>query len=425
MSHLSSMLTQSCQRKSAIWKPWLICLSAGLFFFYVFFQLNVFDVINQPLRNDFLLNAAQLSWMSSTFVWANVLFLLPAGFVLDRYSARNVILWAMLVCVLGTLGFACTHAWAWASFFHGLTGASNAFCFLSCIVLVSRWFEPRRWALVMGCIVTMAFLGGMVAHTPLAYLNEQYGWRHAVFMDAAVGGVLLVWIFFVVREAPNARVVLKQKMPWWQTLCHVLVRRQNACAGLYTACLNLPIIVLCALWGASYLRVVHQETPLVASSIISFIFIGSIIGCPMMGWLSDRWGRRKPLMILSAVLTLLFLLPLTLGWSLSSNVLRCLFLGLGFFTSAQVISYPLIAESNPPAQTGLATSVASIIIMGVGGVGQVLFGHLMQHPVGWGMPADTTFDFQRAMWLFPIAIMVALVMTFLIKEPSRGRDADG
>ncbi len=96
---------------------WMVCLSAGLFFFYEFFQLNIFDVINQPLRDDFHLNAAQLSWMSSTYLWADILFLLPAGIILDRFSTRQVILSAMFVCVIGTLGFALTNSFVLACFF--------------------------------------------------------------------------------------------------------------------------------------------------------------------------------------------------------------------------------------------------------------------------------------------------------------------
>ncbi len=139
---------------------WVICLSAGLFFFYEFFQLNLFDVINLPLREEFRLDAVQLSFMSSAYLWADILFLLPAGIILDRYSTRLVILLSMAVCVLGTICFALTHSFILACFFHFLTGIGNAFCFLSCVVLVSRWFPSRRQALVIGCLVTMAFIGG-------------------------------------------------------------------------------------------------------------------------------------------------------------------------------------------------------------------------------------------------------------------------
>lgn len=396
---------------------WLVCLSAGLFFFYEFFQLNIFDVINQPLRNDFNLDATQLSWMSSTYLWADILFLLPAGVILDRFSTRKVILIAMLVCVLGTLGFALTTSFILACFCHFLSGIGNAFCFLSCVVLVSHWFPPRRQALVIGSLVTMAFLGGMMAHTPFAHLNEIYGWRNSLLIDAAAGAFLLMWIAIIVQDQPAESLVSKPKetaaiIPGF---VRALKNKQTWLAGLYTSFLNLPIMVLCALWGASYLQVVHNLSEMGATNIVSMIFIGSIIGCPLVGWLSDSQGRRKPLMIIGAITTLLTVIPLFLNIPLSATQLSILFFALGFCTSTQVISYPLIAESNSPEHIGAATGMASVLIMGGGGVGQVFFGFMMQQHAGLTTNYSIA-DFQFAMWIFPLTAAMALIAVLLTRE---------
>jgi len=149
---------------------------------------------------------------------------------------------------------------------------------------------------------------------------------------------------------------------------------------------------------------------------VSMIFIGSILGCPLAGGLSDMMGRRKPLMILGAVATFLTVIPLFLGVVLSETMLSILFFMLGLFTSTQVISYPLISESNRINNTGAATGIASVIIMGGGGVGQVLFGWLMQYHAGVATQDYTVADFQFAMWIFPIATIVALVMVLFTRE---------
>lgn len=407
---------------------WVVCLSAGLFFFYEFFQLNIFDVINQPLREDFHINATQLSWMSSAYLWADILFLLPAGIILDLFSTRTVILTALSVCVIGTLGFAVTDSFIIASFCHFLSGIGNAFCFLSCVVLVSHWFPPRKQALVIGLLVTMAFSGGMMAHTPFAYLYELLGWRKALLMDGAVGILLLVWIYGVVRDkpcdSPHQRNKSVQKVSpegynkgkLKKILWKCLSNRQNWLAGCYTSFLNLPIMVLCALWGASYLQVVHHLSEMAASNIVSLIFMGSIIGCPLAGWLSDSQGRRKPLMILGAIATCITVLPLFLDTTFSPITLSILFFALGFFTSTQIISYPLVAESNSSEGTGAATAIASVIIMGGGGVGQVVFGWLMTHHAQATMTTYSVADFQFAMWLFPITALGALVTVLMTRE---------
>ncbi|WP_191968189.1 MFS transporter [Legionella longbeachae] len=397
---------------------WVVCLSAGLFFFYEFFQLNIFDVINQPLRDDFHIDATQLSWMSSAYLWADILFLLPAGVILDRYSTRTVILSAMFVCILGTVGFALTDSFILASFYHFLSGIGNAFCFLSCVVLVSHWFPPRRQALVIGTLVTMAFVGGMMAHTPFAYLYELFGWRNALLIDGAVGAVLLLWIYWIVKDKPKnapTRVRLNQGQVM-SGFFKALSNPQNWLAGFYTSFLNLPIMVLCALWGASYLQVAHHLPEMASSNVVSLIFMGSVIGCPLAGWLSDAQGRRKPLMIIGAIATLITLIPLFLDTTLSQLTLSIIFFALGLFTSTQVITYPLVAESNSIENTGAATGVASVIIMGGGGVGQVLFGWLIAHHAGQSATTYTVADFQFAMWIFPITTVAALIAVLITRE---------
>ncbi|QEY52401.1 MFS transporter [Legionella longbeachae] len=418
------MVSQSVAVDSRAFVPrgdlmaWVVCLSAGLFFFYEFFQLNIFDVINQPLRDDFHIDATQLSWMSSAYLWADILFLLPAGVILDRYSTRTVILSAMFVCILGTVGFALTDSFILASFYHFLSGIGNAFCFLSCVVLVSHWFPPRRQALVIGTLVTMAFVGGMMAHTPFAYLYELFGWRNALLIDGAVGAVLLLWIYWIVKDKPKnapTRVRLNQGQVM-SGFFKALSNPQNWLAGFYTSFLNLPIMVLCALWGASYLQVAHHLPEMASSNVVSLIFMGSVIGCPLAGWLSDAQGRRKPLMIIGAIATLITLIPLFLDTTLSQLTLSIIFFALGLFTSTQVITYPLVAESNSIENTGAATGVASVIIMGGGGVGQVLFGWLIAHHAGQSATTYTVADFQFAMWIFPITTVAALIAVLITRE---------
>lgn len=402
---------------------WVVCMSAGLFFFYEFFQLNLFDVINQSLRDEFQIDARQLSWMSSAYVWANILFLLPAGIILDRYSVRRVILTAMLICVLGTLGFGLTHAFLWASFFHFLTGIGNAFCFLSCVVLAVRWFPPRRQALVIGSIVTMAFIGGMIAHTPLAYLNDQWGWRNALMIDAGVGGVLWLVLWASIHDQPGKKVVLKSitHEPVIPAFIAALKNPQNWLCGLYTSCLNLPIMVLGALWGASYLTTVHHLSLFSASQVVSWLFMGSIVGCPLVGWISDAMGKRKVPMAIGAGLALVVFSPLFFNILLSETMLCVIFFLIGFVTSAQVISYPFIAESNRVANTGAATGIASVIIMGGGGIGQVVFGQLMQWHAGVLSQHYQAVDFRYALWMFPMSVVIALLALTMTKETNCNR----
>src|SRR5579863_521818 len=75
----------------------IICFAASLFFFITMFQFNILNSLNESLLKDFHLNAAQIGRISSFYFYANILFLLPAGIILDKIPNKRVILIAILI----------------------------------------------------------------------------------------------------------------------------------------------------------------------------------------------------------------------------------------------------------------------------------------------------------------------------------------
>jgi len=182
--------------------PWVVCFSASLFFAYELLQLHVMNAISPMLMRDLKLSATDFGYLSSTYLIADVIFLLPAGIILDRFSIRKVILTALFFCLVGTAGFAKATSLPFAAGCHFLSGIGNAFCFLSCIMLISRWFPKERQAFVVGLMITIGMLGGVVAQLPFSLLAQTLTWRAALMIDAAIGVILFALIFSFVKDAP-------------------------------------------------------------------------------------------------------------------------------------------------------------------------------------------------------------------------------
>jgi predicted MFS family arabinose efflux permease len=406
---------------------WLATLTAALFFFYEFIQLNLFNAIDVQLMQDFQLNAPQLGQLASMYFYANALFLFPAGMLLDRYSTKKLLLFAVILCTTGTFIFAISTDYRIAAFARFLVGWGASFCFLSCIRIASRWFPPSRMALVTGIIVTMAMVGGMVAQTPMALLSHWVGWRQAVLLDAILGiFIALATIFFVQDRPPNSHEAAKadkdklKSLGIWRCIFHAVTNPQNWLGGIYTSLLNLPVFLLGALWGIHYLTEVHHLTAVQASYATTLFFVGVIVGSPAYGWFSDYIGLRRLPMIIGAVLSLMVIFILMYVPELSLSSLVILFFLIGFATSSQVLSYPTIAELNPISLTSTSVSIASITIMSSGFIFQPLFGWMMQldwdHQVVNGVPVYSAHDFNNAMWIIPIGFLIGLIISFFIKE---------
>ncbi|HSW70263.1 MAG TPA: MFS transporter [Gammaproteobacteria bacterium] len=407
---------------------WLVTLTASLFFFYEFIQLNLFNAIDVQLMHAFKLNAPQLGQLSSMYFYANALCLFPAGILLDRFSTKKLLLGAVMLCTLGTFAFALAESYLLAAAGRFVVGMGASFCFLSCIRLASRWFPPAKMALVTGLVVTMAMLGGLVAQTPLALLSNMVGWRTAVMIDAALGIIVLIAIALIVQDRPpNSREIADadkahlQTLGFWRSIKLVLLNPNNWLGGLYTSLMNLPVFLLGALWGIHYLSEVHHISTVQASYATTMFFVGVIFGSPAFGWFSDHIGRRVLPMIIGAVISLIVMLVLMYMPDLTLKGLISLFFLIGFVTSSQVLSYPAIAELNPSSLTSTAVSVDSITIMVSGAIFQPFFGWIMQ--LHWnhtmtadGIPFYSAHDFMGAMMIMPIAFVLSIFAAWLIKE---------
>ena len=412
-------------KKSAL-RSWGVTLTAALFFFFVYIQVNLFNAVNPYLLKEFHLTAAQLGQFSSYYFFINVALLFPVGILIDRYSPYKITLISMLIGVIGTVIFSFASSYQMLVISRIMMGLCGTPCFLACIKIASRWFPSERMALVTGSIVTLAMLGGIVAQIPFTLLTDHIGWRHALLIDAAVGLLITILIAIFVRDYPhgNKKIVEKQEdqisdMSFFRLLGKVVLNPQNILGGLFISLVNLPVFILGAMWGSMYFVQAHNFSRAESSFITSMLFLGLIIGSPLAGWISDRLKKRRLPMIVGAITSLIVMLAIIYIPNLSFVTFLVLFLILGIVISSQIIGYPLIAESNPMALTGTAIGLASILILGMG-MAQSLFGWLLgvhwQNIILGGEPIYSPADYKLAMLILPVGFIIALISALLCKE---------
>ena len=408
-------------------RSWIVVLVASLFFFYEFIQMNMFNSISVSLMHAFHIDAGRLGDLSSFYFIANVVFLFFAGILLDRCSTRRVILSALAICILGTLMFSFATSFDWACFFRFLTGIGSAFCFLSVIRLASRWFPSHQMALVLGIVLTIAMLGGFVSQTPMELLAHTFHWRTALQIDAAFGVLIFLLIFTTVHDYPDDHVSIHlseqamiQEIGYFQSMRMAFLRLQNWLGGLYVCFVNLPVGLLGGLWGVLYLTGTHDISRVNASEISSMLFMGTMLGAPLSGWISDKMGLRKPLMLLGAVISFALVILVMVAHHLSFYAWIILFVSIGLFTSTQIIAYPLIVENSKRMITAMSVSVINISVQAGSGLFQPFFGYLLDKHMFMRVHQITTHfsasDFSWAMWIFPIGFVLAAMLVFVLPE---------
>lgn len=408
--------------------PWLVCICAASFFFYQYIQITSFNVLEPDLMVAFNTDSSALGLIGSFYFYGTVLFLIPAGILLDYVSTRLIILMAMVLSLIGLLLFTTADSLYVAGLGRFLVGISGGpVCFLGTMRIASRWFPEDRFAFVTGVIVAIAMLGGMIAQTPFVLLIEAVGWKNAMYVNLGFGVLLFILIYLFVYDHPAGKekeyidqLTYYRELGFVNGLKKVILKAQNWYCGIFASLLNLPIFVLGALLGFIYLTQIFNVSRIEASYICSALFFGMLTGAPLFGYVSDKLRLRKVPMLAGLIICLFSIIIVIQSSYLSVSSLLCLFYLIGFGSSSQVLAYPTVTESNPLALTGSSLSLASTIIMSGGAIFQPLVGTLLE--MNWSgvrvddIPIYSHANYKFALWLLPICIVIAGIMVLLIRE---------
>jgi MFS family permease len=140
--------------------------------------------------------------------------------------------------------------------------------------------------------------------------------------------------------------------------------------------------------------------------------LGWVIGAPLLGYLSDRIGLRKPVLISGIVLALASLLTIVYASDLLPPYLVALLFGIG--SGAAMIPYSMIKEVNPDSVKGSATGAMNFLVFSFSAFLAPVFGSVLVHlSDGHQMTLET---FQRADLVWVGAIVLALILTLFVRE---------
>jgi sugar phosphate permease len=131
-------------------------------------------------------------------------------------------------------------------------------------------------------------------------------------------------------------------------------------------------------WSIPYLMQVYGFSRTHSANFMLAVILGKIVGFPLIGYLSDRFVRRKaPLLIFFSIHILLW----AVFWSMGkppANVLMAIFFFMGLSSGALMLIITLAKETNQPAYAGTAMSVVNIApFLGVSCI-QPLLGYALE-----------------------------------------------
>jgi MFS family permease len=401
---------KSAARTAAI--AWLV---TAVYYFYQYVLRSAPAVMMPQLSDAFGLTTMGVASLVGLFYYGYSPFSLVAGVAMDQIGPRRVIPLGAAMVGVGAILFGTGSSDA-ASIGRFIQGAGGVFALVGAAYIATTNFPASRAATLIGATQMFGMAGGSAGQFLVGpVIGAGVPWNTFWIAMGVIGLAISVLLFvFLPKPAANQ----PRRDDWMKSTATamrtVFMNPQSILCGAIAGLLFIPTTIFDMVWGVRYLQEAHgfdYPTAVLRSSMVP---LGWIIGCPLLGFVSDRIGRRKPVIVAGAVVLLLCLIWILYG---RADVLPPYVLGLvaGLASGAAMLPYTVIKEANPPQMSGTATGVVNFLNFTFSALLGPVFASMLTRASG-GAPEMTLEHYQSAFQPLIFGVALAIVLTLLLKE---------
>jgi MFS transporter, FSR family, fosmidomycin resistance protein len=354
------------------------------------------------VREDYGVSYTELGLALTAFNVLTSALQTPTGFLVDRVSARMVIICGLL---LGAGAFAIAglvHSfWVFVAMF-AVAGIANTVYHPANYALLSQHIPPARAGRVFSFHTFSGMLGNAVAPPTLLFMQEWVGWRGAFVGASALGLLAAIVLIFTPEPQPLATRTRKQQtadapLDGWRLLIAPAIL------------LNLVFFILLSFCGGGLnnylvaaLGALHGTPATVANSALTALLMMSAAGVLVGGILTGLTSRHS--LVASGGLVATAIACLLVGLiDFNALALVLLMAAAGFFSGLTMPSRDMIVRMvTPPGAYGRVFGFVSSGFNIAGIVSPIIFGQLLDH------------GYVREMFFFMAACALLAIITVAI-----------
>jgi MFS family permease len=393
-------------------------LTTAVYYFYQYALRSAPAVMMPQLSTAFDLTPLAVASLVGLFYYGYSPFSLVAGAAMDRLGPRKVVPIGAAAVGIGALMFASGRT-DLASAGRVLQGAGGVFALVGAAFIATTSFPASRAATLIGATQMFGMAGGSAGQFLVGpMIASGISWQ-TFWAGMGIAGLVISVVLYLLLPArkPSSRRTSSFRETG-RAFGVVFRNPQSILCGVIAGLLFIPTTIFDMVWGVRYLQDARGFDYASAVLRSAMVPLGWIIGCPLLGAISDRLGRRKPVIVVSALV-----LVACLAWILygPADVFPPYVVGLvaGLASGAAMLPYTVIKEANPPEMSGTATGVVNFLNFTFSALLGPVFGSRLVAVAGGAAPT-TLAHYQIGFHPLLYGVSLAIVLTVFLRETGPG-----
>lgn len=399
-------------QKNMKYVSWMI---ASFFMYLQFIIQTSSSLFQNAWAHDFGLTPLSVGLLSASFFYTYLFFQIPIGVIYDRFSEKKVLALASAGLACGCVLFAKTTNFHLAIFARMLMGACAAFGFIGMLKVTVNNFPGKQFALMMGlgeCVASLVtMLGVMILSWAISYLTWQ---QLMLCLALCIFTITILVILFVQSKSQPIKSPFNVA-----TLVRNVVRaatnRTVLLIGIYGFFMASVVNSFTSLWGVAFLTDAYPISSTLAANVMSTVFLGLAVGCPINGYISKRYGHEREAMMICSLICAC-LMAAIIFVKVSVPMLYVMFFVVGLMCSVYVQCFTVVGQSVSVEIQATSMAVTNMLVMSSAPLLQIFIGGILDaHSFGYAVSAHQNYQF--ALSVLPIGMLIGFVLCFLIKIP--------
>ncbi|AUW93480.1 hypothetical protein BXT84_05575 [Sulfobacillus thermotolerans] len=338
---------------------WLIFVTVSAMYCLVFMQRTGPGLIAQKLMEQYAIAPTTLSLMTVAQYLTYAALQIPVGLFAVRMHPERLLALGAFCDGLGTILFGTSTSFHAIIFSRVIVGIGDAMVWLNIVLVLGKWYDAGVCGRILGFVGMSGNLGAILSTFPLAWWIARDGYREpfvALGVVLVVVSLLSAWLLehtTPVRPPlatglyrPNIQTVFHKP---WDMMAPILAHW-----GFMG-----PFLGFASLFAIPMLHTLYGMNAVQGGYYLALALLGSLMAGPIVGPLSDRFGRKIPYLLVGIVDVLAWGTFAAFAPILPRFILAAIFLVLGFANGASVLTFAVIRDTFTSNNIGLASGIAN------------------------------------------------------------------